>query len=742
MKNRLVLCIVALFCLGVTQQTFAAITAISAGDQHTCVLTEEGGVKCFGRNGSGELGDGTTDHSRSPVNVIDPGDESGLLSGVLAISAGGDVFGSQTCALLEGGLIKCWGWNEDGQLGNGDESFQDSSIPVSVVDFIWQETSFSAGNLQTCALGGITGSQSDVWCWGSGSSGKLGPGTDEDSPYPVQVFGAPSDAIEVTAARGFNCALSGSGDVKCWGTNTFGELGNGTIGGLGSWNNIPAYVVDPGDPSGRLGNVVSIDAGGKTVCAIIDGGSVKCWGFSWSYEYWPPDAGALGDGLFENSAVPVDVIDPSDSSGLLTGIVSVSVGGGHACALTVAGNVKCWGNNGFGALGTGTYQSTSMPVDVVGLPDGVAIVDVSAGSNHTCALTEESEVWCWGLNSFEPGGDEYTSDPVYVPIDTTPPVIVPDVSGELGNNDWYVSDVTVTWTFTDDESDIISTTGCEETVVDTDTTGTTITCSAVSDGGASSESVTIKRDATAPTVTGTASPAPNANGWNNADVTVSFTGSDTTSGVDSCTPSSVVLDIEGTGQSASATCTDFAGNESDPVTVSGIKIDKTAPIVTVTGVEDGVTYVLGNVPIAGCETTDALSGVETEASLTLTGGDGDGTGSFTATCSGAADFAGNNNSASVAYTVITPQEATTSIIDEVAELLGLDVVNVGQATSMTRILERVIAQLDRENPSVSVRMLEAFIFKVNAFITAGILSPEQGQPLIDAAQGIIDAISA
>jgi hypothetical protein len=331
---------------------------------------------------------------------------------------------------------------------------------------------------------------------------------------------------------------------------------------------------------------------------------------------------------------------------------------------------------------------------------------------------------------------------VYVPIDTTPPFIVPDVSGILGIDDWYLSDVTVTWTVTDDESDIISTTGCEDTVLNTDTTGTTITCSAVSDGGASNESVTIKRDTTAPTVTGTALPTPNANGWNNGDVTVSFSGNDATSGLYSCTEDVVVLGSEGAGQLVSATCTDIAGNESDPVTVSDINIDKTDPIVTVTGVEDGVTYVLGNVPIAGCETTDALSGVETEASLTLTGGNGDGTGSFTATCSGAADLAGNNNSASVVYTVITPQEATTSIIDEVAELLGLDVVNVGQATSMTRILERVIAQLDREHPNVSIRVLEAFINEVNAFISAGILSPEHGQSLIDTAQEIIDAISA
>jgi len=293
---------------------------------------------------------------------------------------------------------------------------------------------------------------------------------------------------------------------------------------------------------------------------------------------------------------------------------------------------------------------------------------------------------------------------------------------------------------TDDESGISSTTGCEDAVVDTDTTGTTITCSALSDGGFSSESVTIKRDATAPTATATASPVPNVHGWNNTDVTVDFSGSDATSGIYSCSPS-VVLSSEGTGQSASGTCTDIAGNNSAPATVSGINIDKTAPTVSITGVADGETYVLGNIPIAGCETTDALSGVETEASLTVTGGNDDGTGSFTATCSGAADFAGNNNSASVAYTVITPQEASASIIEEIDELLDLGVVNNGQATAMTRILVRVIAQLDRERPSAAIRLLEAFISEINAFMTAGILTPEQGQSLIDGAQEIIDAIS-
>jgi hypothetical protein len=104
--------------------------------------------------------------------------------------------------------------------------------------------------------------------------------------------------------------------------------------------------------------------------------------------------------------------------------------------------------------------------------------------------------------------------------DSTPPVITPSVSGTLGNNGWYVSNVTVGWTVTDPESTITYTSGCGTTSIGADTGGTTLTCNATSAGGSNSQSVTIKRDATAPTISGSASPAPYAAGWNNTVVTV------------------------------------------------------------------------------------------------------------------------------------------------------------------------------------------------------------------------------
>lgn len=233
------------------------------------------------------------------------------------------------------------------------------------------------------------------------------------------------------------------------------------------------------------------------------------------------------------------------------------------------------------------------------------------------------------------------------PPDTTPPVITPTVTGTLGNNGWYVSDINVSWTVTDPDSVISSQTGCGATTVTADTAGITFTCTATSVGGTASQSVTVKRDATAPAAIAAAAPAPNANGWNNTDVTVTFTGTDGMSGVASCTAPAVLG--EGAGQSATGTCTDNAGNVSAPATASNINVDKTNPVITVTGVTGGATYTIGGVPAAGCTTTDALSGVATSATVSTSGGP---LGTVTVTCAGATDQAGNAaTSATVTYTV-------------------------------------------------------------------------------------------
>lgn len=195
------------------------------------------------------------------------------------------------------------------------------------------------------------------------------------------------------------------------------------------------------------------------------------------------------------------------------------------------------------------------------------------------------------------------------PPDTTPPVIMPSLVGTLGNNGWYVSDVTVTWSVVDNESAISSSSGCDATGIISDTAGMTLTCTATSAGGTATESVTVKRDATPPTIEGTASPAPNANGWNNTDVMVSFTCDDSGSGIATCGPDQT-LSSEGEDQSVTGTASDAAGNSASAA-VSGINIDKTAPTLAPVISPDPV--VLNGQATGSANATDSLSGLASQS---------------------------------------------------------------------------------------------------------------------------------
>ena len=197
------------------------------------------------------------------------------------------------------------------------------------------------------------------------------------------------------------------------------------------------------------------------------------------------------------------------------------------------------------------------------------------------------------------------------PSDTTPPVITPQVTGTLGNNGWYISDVTVTWMVTDTESAITSA-PCDPTTIitDTDSSGVTVTCSATSAGGTSTASVTIKRDVTPPTLTGATTTAPNTNGWYNSDVTIHWTAADPEpgSGIDpATTPADSTLTSEGADLSASAAVSDLAGNTTQ-ATVSGIKIDRTPPTITITTPADGAQYLLHQQVLASYAAADEAGG--------------------------------------------------------------------------------------------------------------------------------------
>jgi len=344
----------------------SGVAAITGGGGHTCALTITSGSKCWGDNGYGQVGDGTTARKSSPVDVL------GLGSGMVAIAAGDN----HTCALSTASGVKCWGWNDT----------TNRSTPADVVGLGSGMATIAAGGWYTCALNTAGG----VKCWGWNDSGQLGDGSYTNKSAPVDVVGLGSGAAVLATGWAHTCALSTTGGVKCWGSNEYGQLGDGTSGD-GASKPTPVDVVGLGS------GMAAIAVGLWHTCALSTAGGVKCWGYN--------ELGQLGDGSTGDKTTPRSVV------GLGSGVAAITAGYLHTCALTAAGAVKCWGYNRSGQLGDGTSgdgASKPTPVDVVGLDSGV--VAITAGSRHTCALSTAGGVKCWGQNSFSQLGDGSTTD--------------------------------------------------------------------------------------------------------------------------------------------------------------------------------------------------------------------------------------------------------------------------------------------------------------------------------------------
>ncbi|MBD8526367.1 PD40 domain-containing protein [Pseudomarimonas arenosa] len=340
----------------------SGVRALAAGADHTCALTEQGAVLCWGANYAGQLGDG------SGIDRLTPTAVAGLSSGVRAIGAGQ----RHSCAVLDGGGIRCWGFNFAGQLGDG--SFEDRLSPVAVQG-IDDGLRVAGGERFSCALragGGVS-------CWGANNNSQLGAGDDEtDRSTPIATAGLPGPASAIDLGAEHGCALV-TEQVYCWGRNDVGQLGDGTP--------IRRHIATP--VQGLAASVTAIALGDLHSCARSAQATLQCWGLNFS--------GQLGDGSTTQSFVPLATL------GLNTAISALDVGEEHSCALDQNGAVSCWGLNFSGQLGDGGRDQRLRPGAVSGLNSAVNAIDV--GGFHACARRGGAAL-CWGRNDFGQLGDD------------------------------------------------------------------------------------------------------------------------------------------------------------------------------------------------------------------------------------------------------------------------------------------------------------------------------------------------
>jgi len=324
-------------------------TKISSGNQFSCAIPLDGTVRCWGSGVFGNLGNGASQTSLTPVQVTG-------ITNASRISAGSS---SHACAILLDGGLRCWGANGNGQLGNGGTS--NSNLPV-VPEGLTSIVSVASGPRFTCAVA----SGGAAHCWGTNGNGQLGNGTTVQSLVPVSVSGL-TNAIKVAAGGAYACALTSLGDVFCWGAQA----------GQTASTNVPVQVAG-------ISNAVDIGIGYSHTCALLSGGQMRCWG---SLEMGQLGTGIAGPRLFASS--PQDVL--LTASGL-----SLGVNGNSTCVRLTTGRVQCFGVNTHGQLGSGQVGAMTTIANVPDAypPSGLRIA-VSAlggrGSGYQLIVRNEGE---------------------------------------------------------------------------------------------------------------------------------------------------------------------------------------------------------------------------------------------------------------------------------------------------------------------------------------------------------------
>lgn len=322
-------------------------------------------------------------------------EESGGSPGPVRLDAAGLDAGERfICAITAASGVRCWGEGQTGQLAQGttDRIGDGPGETTVAVPLPGTAAAISAGTGHACAVGDAGA----LWCWGANAAGQLAQGhtnnlgdSPTETPVPVQLPAGRS-ARAASAGGDFTCAVLDDGSLRCWGGNDSGQLAQGDTARIGD---------DPGEstvtvslPPGR--RAVTVAAGFAHACAILDDGGLRCWGAN--------GAGQLGQG--SNNAVGDDTGESTVAVDLgARRAVAVSTGLAHTCAITDDGSLRCWGRNAAGQLGQGHTDDIgdngSETTAAVPLPPGRSARAISAGSFHTCAILDDGSLRCWGGNS-------------------------------------------------------------------------------------------------------------------------------------------------------------------------------------------------------------------------------------------------------------------------------------------------------------------------------------------------------
>jgi alpha-tubulin suppressor-like RCC1 family protein len=356
---------------------------VSAGTGHALVADASGRVLAWGAGASGQLGNGTTGASSTPVQVWGVSNAVPTAGGVAA----GD---AHSLAVVADGVVLAWGANGSGQLGNGTTTA--GAAPV-VVAGLRGVVAVAAGAGFSMALK----ADGTVWTWGQNTNGQLGDGTTTNRLAPAQVSGLTS-VVSIGAGSTSAYAVRSDGTVRSWGQNTNGQLGDGTT----TQRTTPVTVSGLTGVSLRPG---AIDGGSNHAVAVRADGTVAAWGAN------------AGGQLGANPATVPSSSTPLTVSGL-TAVASVGAGVQHTVAVRADGIARSWGQNGTGQLGNGSTTTSWPPVTPSGTLTGVGVV--AGGSGFSVSTQASGRLWSWGANgSGQLGNGSTTTSTVPVVVSGT-----------------------------------------------------------------------------------------------------------------------------------------------------------------------------------------------------------------------------------------------------------------------------------------------------------------------------------